>query len=122
MTPFKKTRSKTLIRFKSRATGDLIMLKADGMQVLEIIGKHAGPQGIVLPDEMDAAIEKLRAAIERAEARPAPKPASARKPGETDGFGDPIVERDITLRQRAMPFINMLRECKAAGVEVVWGV
>ena len=109
-----------MIRFKSRATGDLIMLKADGMQVLEIIGKHAGPQGIVLPDEMDAAIEKLQAAIKRAEAQPAPK--SAPKPGETNAYGDPVVERDVTLRQRALPFINMLRECKAAGMEVVWGV
>lgn len=107
-----------MIKFKSRATGDLIMLKADGLQVLEIIGKHAGPQGIVLPEEMDAAIDKLRAAIERAETLPAPKSKS----GETDGYGDPIVERDVTLRQRALPFINMLRECKTAGKEIVWGV
>ena len=107
-----------MIKFKSRATGDLIMLKADGLQVLEIIGKHAGPQGIVLPEEMDAAIDKLRAAIERAETQPTPKT----KTGETDGYGDPIVERDVTLRQRAVPFIDMLRECKAAGKEIVWGV
>lgn len=108
-----------MIKFKSRATGDLIMLKADGMQVLEIIGKHAGPQGIILPEEMDAAIQKLREAIERAETRtPPPRPPVG---SEKDNWGGPV-ERDVTLRQRALPFIQMLRECKEAQREIVWGV
>ncbi|MEO8249911.1 MAG: DUF1840 domain-containing protein [Burkholderiales bacterium] len=109
-----------IYKFKSRATGDLIMLEADGRQMLEIIGKHAGPQGIILPDEMEEAVTKLRAAIDRAEKQP---PAEAApKPPRTDGYGEVPAERDVTLRQRAVPFIDMLHECKAAGKEIVWGV
>ncbi|HQX59570.1 MAG TPA: DUF1840 family protein [Burkholderiaceae bacterium] len=28
----------------------------------------------------------------------------------------------VTLRQRAVPFIDMLRRCQAAGKDIVWGV
>jgi hypothetical protein len=28
----------------------------------------------------------------------------------------------ITLRQRAVPFLDMLRRCSAADKEIVWGV
>ena len=109
-----------IYKFKSKAAGDLIMLEPNGRQVLEIIGKHAGPQGIILPEEMDDAIQKLQQAVERAEAAP-PPPAPAGQSSDKDGYGTPA-ERDVTLRQRVVPFIDMLRECKAAGKEVVWGV
>ncbi len=107
-----------IYKFKSKAAGDLIMLEPNGRQVLEIIGKHAGPQGIILPEEMEPAIEQLQRAVERAESAPAPKaPASSER--EADAAAG---ERDVTLRQRVVPFIDMLRECKAAGKEIVWGV
>ena len=54
-----------LFKFKSQATSDLIMLEANGRRVLEIIGKDAGPKGIILPEQMPAAIAALEAAIER---------------------------------------------------------
>ena len=52
-----------LYKFKSKASGDLIMLEANGRRVLEIIGKDAGPTGIILPEQMPAAIAALEAAI-----------------------------------------------------------
>lgn len=45
-----------LYKFKSKAAGDLIMLEPNGRRVLEIIGKDAGPKGIILPEEMPGAI------------------------------------------------------------------
>ena len=106
-----------IYKFKSKAAGDLIMLETNGRQVLQIIGKHPGPQGIILPEEMDEAIEQLQQAIEHAEqSPPEPTPAAGRDRDAAAG------ERDITLRQRAVPFIDMLRECKAADKEIVWGV
>ena len=38
-----------LYKFKSKNTGDVIMLEPHGRQVLEIIGKAPGPTGIILP-------------------------------------------------------------------------
>ncbi|MFN3496635.1 MAG: DUF1840 family protein, partial [Hydrogenophaga sp.] len=37
----------SVYRFKSRETGDLVMLEPHGKRLLEIIGKEPGPQGIV---------------------------------------------------------------------------
>jgi hypothetical protein len=99
-----------LYKFKSKDAGDVIMLEANGRKVLEIIGKDAGPKGIILPEQMPAAIEALKAAIAHEEAHDA-NAEDGVVPG--DGLG---------LRQRAMPFIDMLQRNHQNGHEVVWGV
>ncbi|WP_372824163.1 DUF1840 domain-containing protein [Polaromonas sp.] len=98
-----------LYKFKSQAAGDLIMLEANGRRVLEVIGKDAGPKGIILPEQMPAAVAALHAAIAQEEVHD--QEAEAAVPGE--GLG---------LRQRAGPFIEMLERNHKAGHEVVWGV
>jgi len=98
-----------LYKFKSKAAGDLIMLEENGRHVLEIIGKDAGPKGIILPEQMPAAVTALQAAIALEELHD--EDAKAPVPGE--GLG---------LRQRAVPFIDMLERNHKAGHEVVWGV
>lgn len=97
-----------LYKFKSKDYGDVIMLEPNGRRVLEIIGKDAGPKGIILPEQMPAAIAALDAAIveeERAE----------KEAGVVQGDGP-------GLRQRALPFIELLQRNHQAGHEVVWGV
>ena len=97
-----------LYKFKSKDAGDVIMLEPNGRKVLEIIGKDAGPKGIILPEQMPAAIAALHAAMALEESGDKDQGAV---PG--DGLG---------LRQRAMPFIDMLQRNQAAGHDVVWGV
>ena len=46
-----------LYKFKSKATGDLIMLEPQGKHILKLIGKEASAKGIILPTEMLAAID-----------------------------------------------------------------
>lgn len=98
--------------FKSKATGDLIMLApvADGL--LGIIGKETATRGIIEPAAMPAAMAALQAAIA--------------DEGETDADdeGDPDAKapRAVSLRARAWPLIEMLREAHAAGEPIVWGV
>src|SRR4051812_15124749 len=108
-----------LYKFKSKATGDLIMLEPNGRRVLEIIGKDAGPKGIILPEEMSAAISALEAAIAREEQEQQDAAADAKTKGEAvhRGGGD-----SVSLRQRAVPFVDMLRRASGAGKEIVWGV
>ncbi|TAG37275.1 MAG: DUF1840 domain-containing protein [Polaromonas sp.] len=98
-----------LYKFKSRNTGDVIMLEANGRRILEIIGKDAGPTGIILPGQMPAAMAALRAAIALEE--------SLDNKEEGDVLGDVP-----SLRQRAMPFIDMLQRSYQLGDDVVWGV
>jgi cyclopropane-fatty-acyl-phospholipid synthase len=56
-----------LYKFKSKATADLIMLEANGKQILRIIGKEPAPKGIVEVAEMPEAIEALRRAVQQEE-------------------------------------------------------
>ncbi len=104
-----------LYKFKSAAAGDLIMLEPNGRQVLQLIGKDAGPKGIILPEEMAAAAAALEAAIAsdeqaRAEALKKEQPRDAAKP------------EAVSLRQRAAPFVAMLKRCEKEDKEIVWGV
>ena len=96
-----------LYKFKSRNAGDVIMLEANGKRILEVIGKSAGPTGIILPEQMLAAVKAIEAAIAVEEsADETEKAASADAPG---------------LRQRAMPFIDMLKRNQKANTEIVCG-
>ena len=110
-----------LYKFKSQTTGDLIMLEPNGRRVLEIIGKDPAPKGIVLPDQMPAAIAKLEAAVAEEEAN-----ARAATGQDGDNNSDDHKSADgaagVGLRQRVVPFIDMLKRCHKAGSEIVWGV
>lgn len=107
-----------LYKFKSRNAGDVIMLEPNGRQVLEIIGKEPGPQGIVLVEQMPQAMAALRAAVAQeelafAQAKAAFEAGQTRESPEGEG---------VNLRQRVQPFIEMLRLSHQHGDPVVWGV
>ncbi len=97
-----------LYKFKSKDAGDVIMLEANGRRILEIIGKDAGTKGIILPEQMPAALAALEAAI-------ALEASGDENSGDIPGDG-------LGLHQRALPFIDMLRRNQKSGHEVVWGV
>jgi hypothetical protein len=109
-----------MYKFKSRAAGDLIMLEPNGRQILSILGRTdpvSQAQGILLPEHMPEAIEKLQAAINSDEDRKAQLIKEAQDKGET-----PPRFEGISLRQRAVPFIEMIKRCQKADKEIVWGV
>ncbi len=105
-----------LFKFKSRATADLIMLEPNGRQLLEIIGKSPGAHGIVTVAQIPAAIAALEAAVAADEA------AGNAPPDEDEGTDEvDAPQRDrVRLRQRAAPFIDMLRRSAAEEHDVVW--
>ena len=104
-----------LYKFKSKNTGDVIMLEPHGRQVLEIIGKEAGPQGIILPEQMPAALLALRAAIAQEELL---EPQQQQEQNAEQKSQSPAIE----LRNRALPFMQMLEACHRQGDSVMWGV
>ncbi len=108
-----------LYKFKSRATADLIMLEPQGRQMVTIVGKTPGPNGIVTAAQIPAAIAALEAAVVADEAQHAADNAET----EADEQATTDDRRDLVrLRQRAAPFIEMLRKSAAEGADVVWGV
>ena len=98
-----------LYKFKSKNAGDVIMLEVNGRHILQTIGKDPEAKGIIEAGQMAAAIAAIKAAITLEESADA-EDDEALKP---DGLG---------LRQRSLPFIDMLQRNMAAGSDVVWGV
>ena len=99
------------------------MLEPQGKQILKIIGKEAGTQGIILPSEMLTAMDALHAAVAQEEAAHQAAKAAQNTVEETESatpsVGGP---RAISLKQRVVPFIDMLRRAHAEDKEVIWGV
>ncbi len=107
-----------LYKFKSKAAADLIMLEPQGRQILEIIGKTPGNNGIVTAAQIPGVISALEAAVAASEAQP---PVQEGKEAEDEDDQGNRAET-VKLRQRAAPFIEMLRKSAAQQADVVWGV
>ncbi len=108
-----------LYKFKSRTSAEVIMLQANGDQMLRIIGKDIGPQGIITLEQIPAALVAIEAAVVAAEATQQAK-ATGKATEEKDD--DATNEDGIQLRQRAAPFIALLKESQDGDASVVWGV
>lgn len=102
-----------IYKFKSKATGDLIMLGPHGNQLLALLGREPAAQGIIEVAAMPAALAALQAAIAAEEAAPADGAAAD---------DEPAGARAVALRQRLWPMIEMLKQAHAAGQPIVWGV
>lgn len=112
-----------IYKFKSAASGDLIMLGPQGDQLLRLLGREPAAQGIIEVQAMPAALAALQAAI--AEQEQAGRAAPGATPGAKDAGDDATAEPaqpPVGLRQRLWPMIEMLRRCQAAGEPIVWGV
>jgi len=95
-----------IYKFKSAATGELIMLGAHGDQMLRLLGREPATRGIIEVADMPAASAALLGAIAKEEAPPEEQDA---------------VQPGVGLRQRLWPMIEMLRRAHEAEAAVVWG-
>jgi Domain of unknown function (DUF1840) len=106
-----------IYKFKSQTAADVIMLGANGEQVLCLLGRKPEPQGIVVSAQLGAAISALEAAVAADEAE------FARRQAEAQAAGEPAPRREgVSLRQRAWPLLEMMRASLSAGQDVVWSV
>jgi hypothetical protein len=99
-----------MYKFKSQATGDLIMTQPVGDRVLSLIGKGPSAQGIIEVDQMPAAIGALESAV----SAESPKPAD-------DGDEATFRGDAVSLRQRVWPMVEMLKRAHAEKQPIVWG-
>jgi Domain of unknown function (DUF1840) len=111
-----------IYKFKSAASGDIIMLGPNGDAMLRLLGREPTAKGILEAHDLPAAVAALRAAIERAEARPASSGASGEQGGQRHAEDHAADEPAVGLRRRLWPIIDMLERAAAADVPVVWGV
>ncbi len=104
-----------IYKFKSKSTSDVIMMEPNARQILDIIGKGHGPTGIVEVSQMPAAIAALQHAIGAMEGE---EPAAV----EGEEVDHAHHEVGVSLKQRAAPFLDMLRRSSAEGNDIIWGV
>ncbi|MCE2946025.1 MAG: DUF1840 family protein [bacterium] len=102
--------------FKSRSAASVTMLRANGDDILRLIGRTPAERGALAPEDLPAAIAALEAAIVVRE--PAPR-MDAPAPADDD---DDDAGAAVPLRQRALPFLELLVQARAAGEPVTWGV
>lgn len=106
-----------IYKFKSKASGDVIMMGPNGDEVLRVIGKSPAPKGIIEPAAMPAAIRAIEQAVAADEAQRKQAEAEAAAEGRT------VSPRDgVSLRQRAWPLVEMMKRAHAEDEEIVWGV
>jgi hypothetical protein len=107
-----------LITFKTSASPDVQMLENLAEYLLDIIGKPLGERGVIMHDELDAAIAKLESAVA----------TDKQERAEHDGHfhegeaGHEPHEIPVGLAQRAYPFLDMLRLARQASSDILWGV
>ena len=109
-----------LYKFKSQATGDLIMLEANGRQMLTLLGKGDAAhlaKGILEPADMPAATAALVQAVQQEDVARADAQTQALQDGNETG---PV--NTVSLRQRAAPLLEMIERCQAENKPIVWGV
>lgn len=97
------------VKFKSQATGDLVMLGASAKAVLALINKVPEGPGILEPADMPQALAALKNAPDEV-------------PPPEDGHERTFSEEPISLRKRAYPLVLMIERALAADKPIVWGV
>ena len=112
-----------LYRFRSKASGDVLMLEPQGDELLRALGREPAGAGIIEPSAMPDALARLREAIAADEQARAPgddvqraTAAEAAEAAEAAGH-DPV-----SLGRRWWPMVEMLRRCQADEQPIVWGV
>jgi hypothetical protein len=107
-----------LYRFKSQATADVVMLEANARQLLDIVGKSAGQQGIITVEQIPSAISALETAV----GREAEHNRHNHDALVVEDHGEHAEREHVGLHQRAAPLVDMLKRSLSEGKDVVWGV
>ncbi len=102
------------IIFKSKATGDLLMLTAHAGALLGSLGKSVSGAGVLTVEQMPDALAVLKSLDDGV-------------PHQVDSADDDeasltLMDEPVSLRKRAVPLVRMIEEALAAREPVVWGV
>lgn len=106
--------------FKSKATGDVIMLGPNGDQVMTLVGRQPAAKGIFEVKDLPQLIQTLEAAV-AADGHPAAGAKQADQ-AQTEQERDADKQARVALRARIWPLVDMMRRALSAKEPIVWGV
>ncbi|MGU7773392.1 DUF1840 domain-containing protein [Burkholderia sp. MR1-5-21] len=105
-----------MVTFRSPASPAIVMLPDLAQYLLGLVGKGLDVRGVILPDDLPAAIARLEQAIREEDAR---EHAHERSTQMLHADEQPLPGG---LAQRAWPLLDMMREASRQGWHVMWGV
>ena len=100
-----------IYQFRSKAGPDVIMLADLSQRIFDILGRPLEPRGIFTVEQLPSLITALETAIL--------KDLEERSEAENAGEKPKLADR---LGQRAYPFLELMKQGKAKGEPVMWGV
>jgi hypothetical protein len=104
-----------LVTFRTKAYANITMFGDVAKQLLELMGHSGTVPSALSAADVPAALSRLESAIaQRRAADSAETPQNDQAP---DGYDAP---RKVTLAQRAVPLIELLRAAAARKVDVMW--
>jgi hypothetical protein len=107
-----------IVKFKSKAAGDIVMFKSNAEQLFRIMGIEASERGVIEPANLAHAHAQLVAAVN------AERMARADNPIDEDELSAEekiALKNHVGLEQRAYPLLKMLEEAQKKQVDVHWG-
>lgn len=120
-----------VLEFRSPAAGGFIMMSDTFKRICEVLGRTYSESGCLLPEDMDAAIDKIENEISREKALMAQmeqklheQDLQAKQVFQT--FAEEDEEKKarerISFCMRVYPFLEMLKAAKKKDVKLWWGV
>ena len=112
--------------FQSRATADLIMLKATAEQILKLLDKPVNESGILTVEQIPQAITTLKKAVQEDDVRrQAVKNAMQGKRQDDTDMQEQIAQDSerlgpVSLHQRVVPLLEMLQSSLDEAKPVTW--
>ena len=101
-----------LVTFKSDAYADIMMFEDAAHSLLKMMGHSGTVPSAILAEDVPAALERLKRAIEEGKSR-------SQEPGSDPGGADPD-DQTISLTYRAIPLIELLTAAAKKHCDVMW--
>ena len=105
-----------LVTFRSEAYSNITMFGDVAIKLLKLMGHSGTVPGAIMAEDVPAALERLKAAIEAAKA--APKAESAEDKQDKNWKDDK--DRDVSLVHRALPLLELLEASAKEECNVMW--
>ena len=100
-----------LVTFSCPAYADITMFGVVAVRLLKMMGHSGTVPSALSAEDVQAALERLEAAVDAEKSSPKPEDASAE--GETG-------ETTVSLPHRALPLIELLKAAAKAKCAVMW--
>ena len=103
-----------LVRFRSRASGNITMFGDVAVKLLKLMGRSGNVPGAIMPEDIPAALQQLKTALSEYGAE-APQDVN-----EDQDEPAEFIDEPVSLPTRAIPLIELLEGSLAEDVGVMW--